>query len=61
MRLKKDNGYKPELFYFDSGSAVSDMTAMAVDPYNGVAIGAAVLQYGGFAVCKLPRGAFKDN
>lgn len=57
LRLPKSKGYAPELIYFDEGSAVSDMTAMALDPYNGVVIGAAVLQYGGFAVCKLPREA----
>ena len=59
LRLPKANGYKPELFYFDPGSAVSDMTAMAVDPHSAVAIGASVLQYGGFAVCKLPKDVVK--
>lgn len=55
LRLSKDKGYAPELIYWDNGSAVSDMTAMALDPYNGIVIGAAVLQYGGFAVCKLSK------
>lgn len=55
LRLTKAKGYKPELIYFDDGSVVSDMTAMALDPYNGVLIGAAVLQYGGFAVCKIGK------
>ncbi|KAL1899221.1 hypothetical protein Sste5346_003144 [Sporothrix stenoceras] len=53
LRLPKANGYAPELIYFDDGGVVSDLTAMAIDPYNNVLIGAAVLQYGGFAVCKI--------
>lgn len=60
LRLPKMNGYKPELIYYDDGSVVSDMTAMALDPYSGVVIGAAVLQYGGFAVCKLPEDVVKS-
>lgn len=53
LRLPKSNGYTPELIFFDDGGVLSDMTAMAIDPYNNVLIGAAVLQYGGFAVCKV--------
>lgn len=54
LRLRRENGYeKPELIYSDDGSVVSDMTAAAIDPFNNVFIGAAVLQYGGFAVCEL--------
>ncbi|KAL1862861.1 hypothetical protein VTK73DRAFT_6600 [Phialemonium thermophilum] len=53
LRLPKSSGYKPELLFYDDGGVLSDMTAMAVDPYNQVLIGAAVLQYGGFAVCKM--------
>lgn len=51
--MPKSNGYTPELIFFDDGGVLSDMTAMAIDPYNNVLIGAAVLQYGGFAVCKV--------
>lgn len=50
---RNDYGDEPELIFMDAGSVLSFMTAMAFDPYNGVAIGAAVLQYGGFAVCKI--------
>lgn len=53
LRLKRQSDYEPELIYSDDGSVLSDMTAAAIDPYAGVFIGAAVLQYGGFAVCKL--------
>lgn len=53
LRLPKAKGYTPELLYFDDGGVLSDMTAMALDPVNNVLIGAAVLQYGGFAVCKI--------
>ncbi|KAL1967005.1 hypothetical protein VTN77DRAFT_3529 [Rasamsonia byssochlamydoides] len=54
LRLRRESGYEqPELMYFDDGSVVSDMTAAAIDPFNDVFIGAAVLQYGGFAVCEL--------
>ncbi|RQM04956.1 hypothetical protein DH86_00003877, partial [Scytalidium sp. 3C] len=53
LRLPKKNGYEPELFYRDDGSIISFMTAMTVDPYNKIAIGSSVLQYGSFAVCKL--------
>lgn len=53
LRLVKASGYEPELLYRDSGKAISFMTTMAVDPYNSLAIGAGVLQYGAFAVCRL--------
>jgi arylesterase / paraoxonase len=54
LRLRRDRGYAPELVYRDDGSVLSFMTAAEVDPSHRVIIGAAVLQYGGFAVCKLP-------
>ncbi|ERS97294.1 hypothetical protein HMPREF1624_06626 [Sporothrix schenckii ATCC 58251] len=53
LRLPKASDYAPELLYFDDGGVLSDMTAMALDPVNNVLVGAAVLQYGGFAVCKM--------
>lgn len=53
LRLRKDNSYTPELMYRGDGSGVSYMTVAAVDPYNQVLIAGLVLQYGGFAVCKL--------
>ncbi|CAK7203348.1 hypothetical protein SEUCBS139899_006081 [Sporothrix eucalyptigena] len=53
LRLPKANNYTPELLYFDDGGVLSDMTAMALDPVHNVLVGAAVLQYGGFAVCKI--------
>ena len=55
LRLVKEKEYAPELIYHDDGSVVSFMTAMVIDPNRGVAIGAGVLQYGGFAVCKISR------
>lgn len=59
LRLRKSDEYEPELLYKDSGAAISFMTAMAVDPYNSVAIGVGVLQYGGFAVCGLGEETMK--
>ncbi|KAI1612775.1 paraoxonase 2 [Exophiala viscosa] len=58
LRLDSANDYAPSLAYFNDGSAISFMTAAAADPYNDVFIGAGVLQYGGFAVCKVPPGTF---
>ncbi|CAK7267424.1 hypothetical protein SEPCBS119000_002539 [Sporothrix epigloea] len=58
LRLRAATGYSdPELLYFDDGGVLSDMTAMAIDPKHNVLIGAAVLQYGGFAVCKIGHTA----
>ncbi|KAH8805334.1 paraoxonase 2 [Xylogone sp. PMI_703] len=59
LRLPKKNNYQPELFYFDNGEVLSFMTVMTYDPYNKIAIGGAVLQYGGFAVCKIPEATAK--
>jgi arylesterase/paraoxonase len=59
LRLRRDRDYTPELVYFDDGSQVSFMTAAAADPYENVFIGASVLQFGGFAVCKVPAGTFE--
>lgn len=53
LRLRREMNYIPELVWFDDGSVLSDMTAATIDPFSKVFIGAAVLQYGGFAVCKL--------
>jgi len=53
--LKQENDYEPELVYWDNGSVMSYMTVATVDPYNHVFIGGSVLQYGGFAVCDLPK------
>lgn len=36
------------------------MTAMAVDPYNAIAIGVGVLQYGGFAICSLAEATMEE-
>ncbi|KIX03916.1 uncharacterized protein Z518_07469 [Rhinocladiella mackenziei CBS 650.93] len=58
LRLDHEKNYTPMLVYFDDGSLISFMTAAAVDPYNGFFIAASVLQYGGFAVCKVPPDAF---
>ena len=55
VRLVRSKGFKPELIYWDDGSVLSYMTVAAVDPYNNVLINGAVLQYGGFAVCELPK------
>ncbi|KIW62736.1 hypothetical protein PV04_10873 [Phialophora macrospora] len=59
LRLRKDRDYTPELVYFDDGSQVSFMTAAAADPFENVFIGASVLQFGGFTVCKVPADTFK--
>jgi arylesterase/paraoxonase len=59
LRLRKDNGYTPELVYKSDGSGVSYMTVAAVDPYNHVLIAGLVLQYGGFAVCYLAEKAIE--
>ncbi|EXJ69303.1 uncharacterized protein A1O5_07339 [Cladophialophora psammophila CBS 110553] len=56
LRLRRENDYTPELIYFDNGSTLSFMTAAHV--FNGLFIGASVLQFGGFAVCKASPGAF---
>jgi arylesterase/paraoxonase len=54
LRLRRSNDYTTcELVWFNDGSILSDMTAGAIDPDNNVFIGAAVLQFGGFAVCDL--------
>jgi len=58
LRLDHKKEYAPELVYFDDGSAISFMTAAAVDPFNGFLIASSVLQYGGFAVCRVPPSAF---
>ncbi|EXJ82682.1 hypothetical protein A1O3_06496 [Capronia epimyces CBS 606.96] len=58
LRLDHTNDYAPELIYFDDGSVVSFMTAVAVDPVDGFLIVSGILQYGGFAVCKVPPDAF---
>jgi arylesterase / paraoxonase len=58
LRLRQDRHYAPELAYFDDGSKVSFMTAAAADPHDNVFIGSGVLQIGGFAVCRVPAGAF---
>jgi arylesterase/paraoxonase len=55
LLLREKESYKPELIYWDDGSALSYMTVGTVDPYNHVFIGGSVLQYGGFAVCDLPK------
>lgn len=60
LRLRKSANYEPELLYKDSGAAISFMTAMAIDPYHGLAIGVGVLQYGGFAVCALGEETLKS-
>ncbi|KAH8674245.1 paraoxonase 2 [Xylariales sp. PMI_506] len=54
LRLRRDRDYTPEMIYYDDGSVLSFMTAADLDPFSRVIIGAAVLQYGGFAVCKIP-------
>ncbi|KAF9890079.1 hypothetical protein FE257_006240 [Aspergillus nanangensis] len=59
LRLRKDRNFEPELFYSDDGGVLSHMTAMAVDPYNEVAIGGSVLQTGGFAVCRLSKATVR--
>lgn len=53
LRLQASKDFETELLYSDSGEVISFMTALAVDPYNGVAFPSGVLQYGGFAVCHL--------
>jgi len=53
LRLRKKNGYTPELVYKGDGSGISYMTVAAIDPNNRVLIAGGVLQYGGFAVCNL--------
>ena len=58
LRLDSANDYTPSLAYYNDGSVISFMTVAAADPYNDVFIGAGVLQYGGFAVCKVPPGTF---
>ncbi|RFU26552.1 hypothetical protein B7463_g9785, partial [Scytalidium lignicola] len=58
LRLNQNRGYTPELIYFDNGSRISFMTAVAADSTNGIFIGSGVLQYGGFSVCKLPTDVF---
>ena len=55
LRLTKSANYAPELLYRDTGAVISFMTSMIVDPYNGLAIGTGVFQYGGFAVCSLSK------
>lgn len=59
LLLREDRAYEPELVYWDDGSALSYMTVAVVDPYNHVFIGGSVLQFGGFAVCDLPKDALK--
>lgn len=51
VRLVRSRGFEPELVYWNDGSVLSHMTAMAFDPASNVLIGTAVLQYGGFAIC----------
>ncbi|KAJ9603014.1 hypothetical protein H2200_012309 [Cladophialophora chaetospira] len=69
LRLRRDRDYEPELIYWsrslkaddpavDDGSKISFMTAAAADPYNNIFIAASVLQFGGFAVCKVRKGSF---
>ncbi|KAL2417794.1 hypothetical protein ABEF95_005937 [Exophiala dermatitidis] len=58
LRLDHNKGYAPELLYYDDGSVISFMTAVAPDPVNDLLLLSGVLQYGGFAVCKVPSGAF---
>ncbi|KAF7559009.1 hypothetical protein G7046_g5137 [Stylonectria norvegica] len=55
LLLREARNYQPELVYWDDGSALSYMTVAIVDPYNHIFIGGSVLQYGGFAVCDLPK------
>ncbi|KAH8808639.1 paraoxonase 2 [Xylogone sp. PMI_703] len=56
LRLNQHKGYSPELVYYDNGSKISFMTAaVASDEYF---VGAGVLQYGGFSVCKVPKEKF---
>lgn len=57
LRLDHTKDYAPELIYFDDGSVISFMTAVAADPVNGLLLVSGVLQYGGFAVCKVPPDA----
>ncbi|PGH16649.1 hypothetical protein AJ80_05151 [Polytolypa hystricis UAMH7299] len=57
IRLSQKKNYAPEVVFWDDGSILSYMTAATIDPYNRVFIGAGVLQYGGFVVCDLPKGA----
>ncbi|OQV00231.1 hypothetical protein CLAIMM_05757 [Cladophialophora immunda] len=56
LRLRRETNYTPELIYFDDGSNLSFMTAAHV--FKDLFIGASVLQFGGFAVCKASPGAF---
>lgn len=58
LRLSQAKNYDPELVYYDNGSKISFMTAAAADPNAGIFIGAGVLQYGGFSVCKVPSKPF---
>ncbi|KAK5379193.1 hypothetical protein LTS13_004085 [Exophiala xenobiotica] len=58
LRLRQSNGYAPELAYFNDGSVISFQTAAAGEPYLDLYISTGVLQYGGFAVCKVPPGTF---
>ena len=58
FRLRSQKNYEPELVYFDDGSQISFMTAVAADPYNGVFIVSGVFQYRGFAVCKVRTDIF---
>ena len=53
LHLRKDRNYAPEMIYHDNGSVLSFMTAADIDPSANIMIGAALLQYGGFAVCKI--------
>jgi arylesterase / paraoxonase len=53
LRLVRSNNFTPQLVYWDDGSVLSYMTAMAIDPGRQVLIGGGVLQYGGSAVCYL--------
>lgn len=57
LRLVRAKNYEPELIYWDDGSVLSFMTAVDIEPTKNILVGGAVLQYGGFAVCKLPAGA----
>ncbi|KAH0833570.1 Pon2 [Fonsecaea pedrosoi] len=50
LRLRRESNYTPELIYFDNGATLSFMTAAHV--YKDLFVGASVLQFGGFAVCK---------
>jgi len=58
LRLRQAKGYAPELAYFNDGSVISFQTAAAGDPYLDLYISTGVLQFGGFAVCKVPPGTF---